>query len=135
MDGPAVSGHELPAPTDKGWLWMESESIGVRRTEAEFAHTCGAQYTRPGGRQRGDRLVVCDRPAEHEDAHMETATETTWPSVTQVEGLGARYVAVKHSAAYHERRANQWRTRAHAGWALALAGIVLLWAAVAGWFG
>ena len=135
MDGPAVSGHELPAPFTSEPLGASRPAPSVRRTEAEFAHTCGAQYTRPGGRQRGDRLVVCDRPAEHEDAHMETATETTWPSVTQVEGLGARYVAVKHSAAYHERRANQWRTRALVGWALALAGIILLWAAVAGWFG
>ena len=42
-------------------------------------------------------------------------------------GLGARYVAVKHSAAFFEARAKTWRTRAIVGWSLAVATIAALW--------
>lgn len=43
---------------------------------------CRAEYTRPGGRQPGDRIVRCDLPAGHRrwgSDHRETETSTTWP--------------------------------------------------------
>lgn len=38
-------------------------------------------------------------------------------------GLGARYVAVRYSATFFERRAKSWRRAAVAGW-LAAAGLL-----------
>lgn len=39
---------------------------------------CGAEYIRPGGRQRGDRIVRCDLPAGHTGAHEEIDTGSLW---------------------------------------------------------
>jgi hypothetical protein len=40
---------------------------------------CGAGYTRPGGRQRGDRIVRCDRPNHVAwEAHLESETGVEW---------------------------------------------------------
>lgn len=41
---------------------------------------CRAEYTPPGGRQRGDRLVLCDLPRGHDGEHEETDTEVRWIS-------------------------------------------------------
>jgi hypothetical protein len=40
--------------------------------------TCPNEYTRPGGRQRGDRIVRCHLPAGHTGEHEEADTERTW---------------------------------------------------------
>lgn len=39
---------------------------------------CNATYEREGGRQPGDRLVVCALPAGHPGEHEEADTEVTW---------------------------------------------------------
>lgn len=41
-------------------------------------HPCHAAYTRFGGRQRGDRSVLCDLPAGHDGDHAEADTGNTW---------------------------------------------------------
>lgn len=89
------------------------------------APICGHRYERPGGRQHGDRMVTCDRPRNHDGDHLESAIEVTWPP-KPTDGLSMRYVAVKHSASYHEARANRWRARALIGWGLAVATIIAL---------
>lgn len=39
---------------------------------------CPARYERPGGRERGDRIVKCHLPAGHPGEHEEVDTEVTW---------------------------------------------------------
>lgn len=48
-------------------------------TDLDPPALCGDQYGRHGGRQRGDRIVECDRPAGHDGLHEESATWSTWP--------------------------------------------------------
>jgi len=43
---------------------------------------CGVEYTRPGGRQPGDRIVRCDLTRGHDGDHEETDTGSTWPGCT-----------------------------------------------------
>lgn len=41
---------------------------------------CGARYERPGGDERGDRIVRCNRGAGHApEDHVEIATGNRWP--------------------------------------------------------
>lgn len=40
---------------------------------------CRDEYTRPGGRQHGDRSVCCGLLAWHDGDHEETDTGNTWP--------------------------------------------------------
>jgi hypothetical protein len=46
---------------------------------------CDAQYERPGGRERGDRIVRCSMPKGHEGTHYEGATEAEWPAISTEE--------------------------------------------------
>jgi len=41
---------------------------------------CGSEYTRPGGRERGDRIVRCHLAPGHPGEHEEADTEVTWPA-------------------------------------------------------
>jgi hypothetical protein len=41
-------------------------------------HQCTAEYERPGGRQRGDRIVRCHLQAGHPGEHEEDGTDVTW---------------------------------------------------------
>jgi hypothetical protein len=41
---------------------------------------CTARYERPGGRESGDRIVACHRPAGHPGDHEEADTGVTWPA-------------------------------------------------------
>jgi excisionase family DNA binding protein len=57
---------------------------------------CGAEYTRPGGRQPGDRIVRCDLPAAHlhwPRDHCETATGSTWPLAANLAATGSTLAA------------------------------------------
>lgn len=52
---------------------------------------CDIEYPRPGGRQRGDRIVRCDLPRGHHGDHCETDTGSMWharpPAQTAQDGL------------------------------------------------
>lgn len=39
---------------------------------------CPATYERPGGRDRGDRIVRCHLPPGHPYEHEEDGTDVTW---------------------------------------------------------
>lgn len=45
---------------------------------SETNRECGVQYERPGGRERGDRIVDCDLRIGHEGPHEETETGSRW---------------------------------------------------------
>lgn len=46
---------------------------------------CGARYERPGGAERGDRIVRCSLPADHRDQnHQEEDTGAAWPAAQLV---------------------------------------------------
>lgn len=47
---------------------------------SQVSRACGAQYERPGGRERGDRIVNCDLGIGHEGEHEETETGSRWPT-------------------------------------------------------
>jgi hypothetical protein len=50
---------------------------------------CPARWERPGGRQRGDRLVACHLQSGHEGEHEEEGTDVTWTDAGEVSGYVA----------------------------------------------
>lgn len=49
---------------------------------------CPAEYTRTGGRQRGDRIIRCHLPYGHGGEHEEADTECTWLDAAPVAAGG-----------------------------------------------
>jgi hypothetical protein len=52
-------------------------ALGRKQAEAAVP-ACRSEYERPGGRNRGDRIVRCHLPDGHPGEHEEADTEATW---------------------------------------------------------
>lgn len=61
----------------------------AERPQRDYRHHCGYEYIRPGGRQRGDRIVKCGLWASHDGPHEEDGTGNTWPRDPSTETCGA----------------------------------------------
>jgi hypothetical protein len=71
-----VCGEPLSLPTPHVPRPGSERAMTEPTTDAPL---CGHEYTRPGGRQHGDRILRCDVPQGHVGPHMEIETESTWP--------------------------------------------------------
>src|SRR6185369_10383264 len=94
-DGAGAQGEaQGAAGPSRVWDKGEGPVAWLHRPERQRAEaTCGAEYARPGGRQRGDRIVRCDRP-EHVawESHQEGETGVEWyePEVAAAYGVPVR---------------------------------------------
>lgn len=70
--------------------------------KSETFRQCHDEYERPGGRDRGDRIVRCGKVLDHLGDHEEVDGGATWPReaadrsglyVDQLDGNGPRKVA------------------------------------------
>lgn len=68
------------------WVVKEAERftassycpVNARILHSVKSPKCESEYKRPGGRQRGDRIVRCHLERGHSGHHEEADTEVTW---------------------------------------------------------
>jgi len=77
-----------------GWTPPSANPFVALAPGSTVDRRCGSEYTRPGGRERGDRIIRCHLAHGHPGEHEEADTEVTWrtdyvPDESRVSAIAA----------------------------------------------